>query len=121
MRRTPRYRTLLPAASLALAVLLGGCRSPWVTETISNDSSQNIREVEVSYPKASFGVDAIPPGQHYQYRYKLTADGATSIQFVDVDGKLHTFSGPSLRQHTELHLEAHITPKLDIVWSQTGH
>jgi hypothetical protein len=65
--------------------------------------------VIVDYPKATFGVNSLPPGGSFQYRIKPTEDGAVKVQFTDAHGINHTYSGPSVEKGQEGNIEFRIT------------
>ena len=52
-----------PIHTLALVIAAAtGCRSPYVTTTVSNHTTQPIAPLEVDYPSASFGTQNLAPG-----------------------------------------------------------
>ena len=74
-----------------LAVLLSvagwGCHSHGVDVTIQNNASIPLRNVEVDYPGAAFGVANISPGASYWYHIKPLDDGDLTLGFELENGK----------------------------------
>jgi hypothetical protein len=64
--------------------------------------------VVVDYPKATFGVNSLPPGGNFQYAIKPTEAGAVKVQFVDARGAHHTHSGPTVSKGQEGDIEIRI-------------
>ena len=85
-------------ACAGTVLLLSGCKSAFVEATVRNSSSQNLTLVEVDYPSASFGWQALPPGSERHYRFKILGNGPTTLTFSDVSGREHRVSGPVLRE-----------------------
>lgn len=107
------------AATLFLAFIsysIAGCRSPYVTATITNQSSGPISLIEVDYPSASFGTGSLAPGEQFHYRFKILGSGAVKIQFTDAAGKSHTASGPELKEKEEGSLDIHIGENAQVSW-----
>jgi hypothetical protein len=88
---------------LALAALLtiGGCHSAYVAATISNHTHEPLSVIEVDYPSASFGTQALVPGQDFHYRFKVLGNGATAILWTDAAHHDQKNSGPPLREGDE--------------------
>ena len=94
-------------ACLALAGLLplAGCRAhPYLgrpeaafTITVKNQGP-NIHQLEVDYPNASFGRDALPSGASFNYPPKLMGSGPVKVIFNDDTGKSHTATGPTVQE-----------------------
>lgn len=108
-------------AALAGAVLLSGCKSPYINATVTNNTGAPISLVEVDYPSASFGRETLAPGAVYPYRFKIIGSGPTKVSWTDAHHKDHTVPGPDLHegQHgslailldaTTAHWTAHLTP-----------
>jgi hypothetical protein len=117
-----RYR---PARVLLLATAtlfaLAGCKSPYISTTITNNTGGPVALVEVDYPSASFGKDSLAAGATYPYRFKIIGSGPTKVSWTDAARHDHTSSGPSLHdgQHGQLTIvltpagaswSSHLTP-----------
>lgn len=85
---------------LALTALpaLTGCRSHFIEADIRNASGQPLTLLEVDYPSASFGTDALAPNAVYHYRFKVIGNGPTKLLWTDSRHKDHTVSGPTLHE-----------------------
>lgn len=88
---------------LALAALftLTGCHSAYIAATISNRTPEPLSLIEVDYPSASFGTQALAPGQDFHYRFKVLGNGATTILWTDAAHHDQKNSGPTLREGDE--------------------
>jgi len=106
------------AASLVVLICFAfaGCRSAFVSTTITNNSPSKITLLEVDYPSASFGVDALAPGAQFHYRFKIQGGGPIKLQFTDASGKAHTASGPDLQEGQQGTLQINIDPSDTISW-----
>jgi hypothetical protein len=102
---------LITCGSLAVVALaaLTGCHSHYVSMDVRNDSGKPITLVEVDYPSASFGADALAAGATYHYRFKILGDGPTKLLWTDAAEHNHTVPGPSLHEGQEGTLDATIT------------
>ena len=101
--------TSILALTISLTALTG-CHSPYVTTTVSNHTPTSVTLVEVDYPSASFGADALAAGADYHYRFKILGDGPTKLLWTDAAQQSHTVSGPNLNEGQEGTLTATITP-----------
>ena len=102
----PFASTLLALAALAA---LTGCHSHYISMDVRNATGKPITLIEVDYPSASFGIDALAAGATYHYRFKILGDGPTKILWTDAAEHNHTVTGPSLSEGQEGTLEATIT------------
>ena len=100
-------RSALAAATLAA---LTGCHAHYVAMDVHNATGKPITLLEVDYPSASFGADALAAGADYNYRFKILGDGPTKILWTDAAQHEHTVPGPSLTEGQEGTLTATITP-----------
>ena len=97
-------------------IALAGCRSAFVSTTITNNSPAQIKLIEVDYPSASFGVGALAPGAQFHYRFKIQGGGPITMQFTDASGKSHTATGPDLQQGEQGTLQIAIDASGNISW-----
>lgn len=85
------------AGLAAAAWLLAGCHSYRVAATVENRTGAGITLLEVDYPSASFGADALANGADYHYRFKIQGNGAVKVQYSTADGRqTQQASGPTL-------------------------
>jgi len=111
-----------PVSGTALAIasiLLVGCHSRFVEATIDNQSPTPLRLVEVDYPSAGFGTEAIPASSKFNYRFKIQGSGLLKLEFTDAQGKVHNVDGPPLREGQEGHLTITIDPAGKVAWHAT--
>jgi hypothetical protein len=101
---------------LLFPVLLGGCRSAFVSATITNHSGSPVSLIEVDYPSASFGVGSLAPQATFSYRFKIQGSGPIRIQFNDASGKAHTASGPNLAEGDQGSLGISIDESNNVSW-----
>ena len=101
--------TSILAVALCLATL-SGCRSPYVTTTVSNRTPTSVTLVEVDYPSASFGTQTLNPSADFHYRFKVLGSGAMKLTYTDSAQKEHTFNGPFLKEGAEGPVTIVITP-----------
>ena len=81
----------------ALAIIpMTGCRSPYVETTIANRTGGEITELQVDYPSASFGKDALANDADFHYRFKLQGSGPIKLSYTDAAHHDHAFTGPVL-------------------------
>jgi hypothetical protein len=105
------------AAFSFLAVLLVGCKSPYVNATVKNDTGGAVRVVEVDYPSASFGRESLDAGAVYPYRFKILGSGATKVSWTDAERKQHTSDGPQLHEGQQGQLTITLT-STSAQWSE---
>ena len=96
--------------ALTAVALLGGCKSPYVSATVRNDTGAAVTLVEVDYPSASFGRESLAAGATYPYRFKILGSGATKVSWADAVRKQHTSAGPDLREGQQGQLAITLTP-----------
>jgi|SRR5579875_640635 hypothetical protein len=109
-------RTAATLFLVLIACFIAGCRSPYITATITNQSGGPLSLIEVDYPSASFGVGSLAPGAQYHYRFKILGSGPVKIQFTDASGKEHAFSGPALRERQEGNLAITVEKNAEVSW-----
>jgi hypothetical protein len=93
-----------PTSILAITICLTaltGCRSPYVTTTVSNHTPAPITLVEVDYPSASFGTQTLTPGTDFHYRFKVLGSGALKLSYTDSTSATHSATGPFLKEGAE--------------------
>ncbi len=93
-----------------LVALAAGCHSSHVDITVENHSGAPIRLLEVDYPNASFGADAIAEDGVMHYRIQLQGNGPLKVQYTAFDGKLVQITGPQMAEHQEGKLEIVLSP-----------
>ncbi len=110
MRLSLRSRPLNAGALCAALLCAGGCHSAFVAATVVNHSGGRVQLIELDYPSASFGTDALPAGATFKYRFKILGSGTSKISWTDAHGTDHTSTGPALQEGQEGTLTVSIEP-----------
>lgn len=95
MSRRVESRSLLCAASL-LGAILAACHSYHIDATIENRTGAPIQLLEVDYPNASFGADALATGADFHYRFQVHGSGPLKVSYTAPSGQAVQISGPTL-------------------------
>lgn len=88
-------------AFLISLVAATGCHSRYVAATVSNRTTQPIELLEVDYPSASFGTQALAPGADFHYRFKVLGSGTMKLLYTDSTHRDHKSDGPSVKEGAE--------------------
>jgi hypothetical protein len=104
-----------PAACLAgllsFALMAAtGCHSYHVDTTVENSTGAPIQLLEVDYPSASFGADALAAGAVFHYRIQLQGSGPMKVQYTAGDGRQAQMTGPTLTERQEGKLQIVLLP-----------
>ncbi len=92
----------IPALALFTCLIAAtGCHSPYVATTVINRSTQPIELLEVDYPSASFGTQALAPGAVFHYRFKVLGSGNMKLLYTDSAHQDHKSDGPFLKEGAE--------------------
>jgi len=94
-------RSIPALALLATLIPTIGCHSPYVATTVSNHTSRPIELLEVDYPSASFGTQALAPGADFHYRFKVLGSGSMKLLYTDSAHQDHKSDGPFLKEGAE--------------------
>jgi hypothetical protein len=105
--RTQRFGWVLVAAALTAS---SGCHSYHVETTVENRTGAPIQLLEVDYPSASFGADALAEGAVYHYRIQLLGNGPLKVQYTVGEGHQTQITGPTLTERQEGKLEIVLLP-----------
>ena len=97
------------AASLILLVAVG-CKSEWIDATIENQTGKPLHEIQVDYPTASFGANALDPGAVMHYRFQTRGRGTIKVGYTEIDGKTDRAEGPRLEEHQQGQLTIRLLP-----------
>jgi hypothetical protein len=108
--RILRVASIQAAIALVFLTALGACRSYHVEITVENRTDAPVKLLEVDYPSASFGTDAIAPGASYHYRIQVQGSGPVTVQYTASDGTQKKISGPTLSQHDQGTLQIVLLP-----------
>jgi hypothetical protein len=87
---------------LAVCLLsVTGCHSAHVQATVSNHTSGPLLLLEVDYPSASFGTQALAPGADFHYRFKVLGTGNLHLTYTDRANHDHKSEGPYLDEKAD--------------------
>jgi hypothetical protein len=108
----PKTLSRLALAAGFVPVLGGltGCHSFHIDTTIENRSGAAVELLEVDYPSASFGTDAVAAGGDFHYRFDVQGSGPITIQYTDADHKAVKITGPTLHERQEGRLQIVLLP-----------
>jgi hypothetical protein len=115
----PRRRILAILFAGVVCCGLAACRSAFIEATIRNDGDAPIRLIEVDYPSASFGAQALGPHAVYHYRFKVQGSGAVVLSFTGADGKARSATGPTLDEGQHGGLTIAIDPAGKVAWTES--
>jgi hypothetical protein len=103
-------RAVLIAILLPTLVIFAGCHSYHVETTVENRTGGPVELLEVDYPNASFGDNALAAGAIFHYRIQLQGSGPLKVQFTASDGKQQQITGPTVSEGQEGRLEIILLP-----------
>jgi hypothetical protein len=95
----------------ASAATLSACHSYHIEATVKNDTGGPISLLEVDYPSASFGADAVIAGGEFHHRIQTRGSGPLKVQYTDGNGKQIQITGPTLYEDLEGHIEVDLQPR----------
>jgi hypothetical protein len=99
------------AGLLSLALMAGtSCHSYHVETTVENRTGAPIQLLEVDYPSASFGADALAAGAVFHYRIQLQGSGPLKVQYTAGEGRQAQINGPTLTERQEGKLQIVLLP-----------
>jgi hypothetical protein len=111
MIRKPIPLTMLGSVlGLAACLALSACHSAHVEVTVANHTGGPIRLLEVEYPSASFGADALATGATMHYRIQLQGAGPVKVQYTGDNNHQTLSQGPDLSEGQEGKLEIVLEP-----------
>jgi hypothetical protein len=108
---TGSWQTALTAL-LALAALgtMLACHSYHIDATIENRTGGPLTLLEVDYPSASFGADALAPNAVFHYSFQTRGTGQISVQYTGATGRPVQTKGPTLFEGQQGRLEIVLLP-----------
>jgi hypothetical protein len=80
---------------------MAGCHSYHIDATIENRTGAAVQLLEVDYPSASFGSDAIAAGADYHYRFDVQGSGPISVEYTGANHAQVKKTGPTLFDRQE--------------------
>ena len=91
-------------------VPLSACHSYHIEATVKNDTGGPISLLEVDYPSASFGGDAVAASGEFHHRIQTRGSGPLKVQYTDAKGKQIQITGPTLYENQEGRIEIDLLP-----------
>jgi hypothetical protein len=107
MKVQPYIMAIVTVTALAVT---SGCHSYHVETTVENHTGGPIQLLEVDYPSASFGANALAAGAEYHYRIQLRGSGPLKVQYTGNDGRQTQVEGPMLAEPQEGRIEIVLLP-----------
>lgn len=103
-------------ASLAATLLLVcafsmlACHSYHIEASVENRTGGAITLLEVDYPSASFGSDALAADAVFHHRFQVRDSGPISVQYTAANGRQIQLKGPTLYEKQEGSIEIVLLP-----------
>ncbi|HEY0565552.1 MAG TPA: hypothetical protein VGC88_08205 [Terriglobales bacterium] len=115
MMRTAAIRTVAALSLLSLS----GCSKRYVELSLTNNSTETLRTVEIDYPGGSFGKTNVPPGQSFHYRFKSLHDGQLKLIYSDNTGE-HQKPGPDWKENQSGTMTVSIGASGVVLWQTSS-
>ncbi len=109
MSRQVLWKLIFAASAPAIASM-AGCHSYHIDTTIENRSGAAAQLLEVDYPSASFGADALASGADFHYRFDVVGSGPVTIQYTGANRQAVKKTGPTVYERQEGRLEIVLLP-----------
>jgi hypothetical protein len=87
------------------ALVLSACHSYHIETTVKNNTGGAISLLEVDYPTASFGVDAVAASSEFHHRIQTRGSGPLKVQYTSANGTQIQITGPTLYEGQEGRIE----------------
>jgi hypothetical protein len=100
----------LPFLLLLLSLSFTACHSYHIDATVTNNTGGPISLLEVDYPSASFGADALASGAEFRHRIQTRGDGPIKVQYTAANGKQIQLNGPTLFERQEGRIDISLLP-----------
>ncbi|HEY2472213.1 MAG TPA: hypothetical protein VGI45_30780 [Terracidiphilus sp.] len=97
------------SALISLSSLLA-CHSYHIDATIENRTATPITLLEVDYPSASFGADALAANGVFHYSFQTRGSGQMSVQYTAANGHQVQVKGPMLYEKQQGRLAITLLP-----------
>jgi hypothetical protein len=94
-----------------------GCKSYWIDASVENQTGETIHELEVGYPTASFGTNALAQGAVMHYRLQIRGSGPVKVEYTRADGTIAKMQGLALAEREQGDVKIRLLPagKADFV------
>jgi hypothetical protein len=110
-RRGRIVRAILAVATGIVTLGVTACHSNWIDVSVENRTGKPLRELEVSYPSASFGFDSLAPDDVKHYRLQVRGRGEVKVMYALPDGTVPRATGPALADHAQGKLTIRLLPQ----------
>jgi len=97
-------------AFLFFAIALSACHSYHIDVTVRNNTGGPISLLEVDYPIASFGADALAAGADFHHRIQTRGSAPIKVQYTAANGHQVQITGPVLHEKQEGKIEVVLLP-----------
>ena len=91
-------------------IIVSACHSYHIETTVKNETGSSITLLEVDYPSASFGADALGANGRYHHRIQTRDSGPLKVQYTGPNGKQVQITGPTLYEGQEGQIEIDLLP-----------
>jgi hypothetical protein len=92
------------------AMIVSACHSYHIETTVKNETGSSITLLEVDYPSASFGADALDANGTYHHRIQTRDSGPMKVLYTGPNGKQVQITGPTLYEGQEGRIEIDLLP-----------
>jgi hypothetical protein len=98
------------ASTLAFSIIaINGCRSYRVQVSVENRTGAAVQLLEVDYPSASFGADALAAGASMHYSLQVRGSGPVKVQYTAGNAQAQV-TGPTLTEKDQGQLAIVLLP-----------
>jgi len=104
------WRIAATALLLFCAFAFSACHSYHIDVTIRNSTGGAISLLEVDYPTASFGADALAAGADLHYLIQTRGSAPIKVQYTAANGRQIQNAGPTLSERQEGRIEVVLLP-----------
>ena len=110
MSRRNALRSPFYAAAFLSAFFFSACHSYHIDATIENRTGAPIQLLEVDYPSATFGADALAADASFHYRFQVRGSGQLKVSYTAANGQSVQILGPTLAERQQGTLEIDLEP-----------
>ncbi len=98
--------------ALVLLIPVSACHSYRIDATVTNHTGAAIELLEVDYPSASFGAEALAANADFHYRFQVRENGPIKVQYTELaNHALRQATGPLLYEKQQGHVEIDLLPR----------
>jgi hypothetical protein len=108
--RSGLFRQVPAALLLSFAIALSACHSYHIAVTIRNSTGGAISLLEVDYPSASFGADALASDADFHHLIQTRGSAPLKVQYTAANGRQIQITGPTLSEKQQGSIEIILLP-----------